>query len=183
MAPRSGRRQNLVAEASLLVALSGLPATGKTTIARGICRRLYGVHIRIDAIEQALRRTGIVVATEGYAVGNSLAEENLRNGALVVADCVNPCESSRQGWRDVARRVGATLLEIEIIRSDEVDHKRWATARSSDIEGMIAPAWRDISERSYEPWASPRVIIDTSGRQPDQSVGDAIAAIAGHLPR
>ncbi|SBW29191.1 AAA family ATPase [Protofrankia symbiont of Coriaria ruscifolia] len=34
--------------------MSGLPATGKTTISRTLARAVDGVHLRIDTIEQAV---------------------------------------------------------------------------------------------------------------------------------
>jgi predicted kinase len=42
----------------MLVVLSGLPGVGKTTIARELARATGAVHVRIDAIEQALRNAG-----------------------------------------------------------------------------------------------------------------------------
>jgi predicted kinase len=41
----------------VLIALSGLPGTGKTTIARGVSARLGAVLLRIDWIETALARS------------------------------------------------------------------------------------------------------------------------------
>ncbi|WP_119024667.1 MULTISPECIES: AAA family ATPase [Burkholderiaceae] len=38
----------------MLIALGGLPGTGKTSIARKLSRELCAVHLRIDSIEQAL---------------------------------------------------------------------------------------------------------------------------------
>lgn len=40
---------------SRLFIFAGLPATGKTTLARQLARHLNAVHLRIDTIEQALR--------------------------------------------------------------------------------------------------------------------------------
>ncbi len=39
----------------MLIVFSGLPGTGKTTIAQAVVRRCGAVYLRIDTIEQALR--------------------------------------------------------------------------------------------------------------------------------
>ena len=62
----------------MLIALSGLPGVGKTTIARELARSLRAVHVRVDSIEQALRDAGLSVETEGYRVAYVVAEDNLR---------------------------------------------------------------------------------------------------------
>jgi predicted kinase len=42
----------------MLIILGGLPATGKTTIARELARQLGAAHVRIDSIEQAIWDSG-----------------------------------------------------------------------------------------------------------------------------
>lgn len=44
----------------MLVIFAGLPATGKSTIARALADRIGGVWLRIDSIEQAIRDSGVV---------------------------------------------------------------------------------------------------------------------------
>lgn len=39
----------------MLVIFSGLPAVGKTTMARELARQIGAAHLRIDSIEQAIR--------------------------------------------------------------------------------------------------------------------------------
>jgi predicted kinase len=44
----------------MLIIFGGLPATGKTTIARELARQLGAVHVRIDSIEQAIWDSGVL---------------------------------------------------------------------------------------------------------------------------
>ena len=93
----------------VLVILGGRPGVGKTTVGRELARATGGVYIRIDSIEQAMRAAGWNVESEGYRVAHAVAEDNLRLGRIVVADCVNPCaqERSRGG------RAGVRAVSVE----------------------------------------------------------------------
>lgn len=81
----------------LLIVLAGLPGSGKTTLARALASRIGAVHLRIDTIEQALRRAGIAPEEEGYAVAMALAHDQLVLGQRVIADAVNGVEQARRG--------------------------------------------------------------------------------------
>src|SRR6185503_10140888 len=107
-----------------LVIFGGLPATGKTTISRELTMRLGATYIRIDAIEQNLRRAGLAVGQISYAIANALAAENLKLGNVVIVDCVNPVLASRAGWRETASRCSARIAEIELVCSDLVLHRQ-----------------------------------------------------------
>ena len=49
----------------MLIVFSGLPGTGKTTIARELARQTRAVYLRIDVIEQAIRNAGVLAADVG----------------------------------------------------------------------------------------------------------------------
>ncbi|MGI4807482.1 MAG: AAA family ATPase [Janthinobacterium lividum] len=156
----------------MLVVIGGLPGVGKTTIGRALAARVGATYLRIDVIEQALRAVGPVGAM-GYVVGMALAESNLGIGQTVIADCVNPVRESRRGWRGAAVRVGAGLIEVEVICSDVVEHRRRVEEQRSDIEGLIVPGWQAVVEREYAAWDEKRLVIDTAGHR----VEDAVEAI------
>lgn len=164
----------------MLVVVGGLPGTGKTTIARRLAARRSAAYLRIDAIEQAIRAAGALtddIGPAGYLVANALAASNLANGLTVVADCVNPVRESREGWRSIAARAQTRIVEIEIICSDPVEHRRRIETREPDIDCLILPTWQDVLERDYVPWQEPHRVIDTARLPPDQ----AIAVIESYM--
>ncbi|MDN3272988.1 AAA family ATPase [Frankia sp. RB7] len=146
----------------ILIVFGGLPGAGKTTLSRGLTKRLAASYIRVDAIEQTLRAAGHDVGPMGYVIANALAAENLRLGRVVVADCVNPVLASRDGWRQTALQSSASIAEIEVICSDMALHRQRAEARKSDIAGLKLPTWQDIVDRHYEPWDRDHLVLDTA---------------------
>jgi predicted kinase len=145
----------------VLIIFSGLPGTGKTTIARELARRIGAVHVRIDSIEQALRNAGARVESEGYRVAYAVAEDNLRLGLHVVADSVNPWPLTRTEWRAVAERAAVPSIDVEIVCSDPAVHRSRVENRQADIPGHALPAWDDVVARDYRPWEGERLQIDT----------------------
>jgi predicted kinase len=166
----------------MLIILGGLPASGKTTIARALATHFGAVHIRIDTIEQRLRDLPGMkdhVGEAGYRVAYGVAEDNLRVGGHVVADSVNPLAITRAAWRAVADRAKVPFIEIEIVCRDANEHRHRAESRISDIAGLVAPRWQSIVARDYEPWVEEHRIIDTAGRTVGDVIDEAIAIVAG----
>ncbi len=157
----------------MLIVFGGLPGTGKTTISRAVAFRRSATYLRIDVIEQAIRNAGILagdVGSAGYAVANALAEANLAGGQTVVADCVNPVAESREGWKVIAERSAARLIEVEVTCSDLLEHRRRVEARVSDIPGLLPPTWQAVLQRHYEPWEGAHLLIDTAHLNPDEAI-------------
>lgn len=160
--------------------MSGLPASGKTTIARDLARHIGAVHLRIDVIEHAIVRAGAgshPLGPVGYVIGYALAEDYLRQGLDVVADSVNPLAITREAWRGVARAGSGEYLEVEVICSDPAEYRRRASMRISDIPGFQLPAWLDIVAREYEPWDREHVIVDTAAATVAECVAELLSLV------
>jgi predicted kinase len=166
----------------MLIILSGLPGVGKTTIARQLARRLPAVLVRIDSIEQSIRNSGVLKASvddAGYRAGYAVAEDNLRLGLLVVADSVNPLAITRAAWRSVAQRGGTRSLDVEIVCTDLIEHRRRVEGRVPDLPGHRLPTWDEAIGRHYEPWDGDRIVIDTAA----VGVEEAAATVFSHVDR
>ncbi|MFK9006084.1 AAA family ATPase [Pseudomonas pergaminensis] len=157
----------------MLIVFSGLPGTGKTTIARELARQTGAVYLRIDMIEQAIRKAGVLagdVGASGYGVANALALSNLQVGHTVVADCVNPVRESREAWKAVAAAAKVVLLDILVTCSDQEEHQRRVETRTGDIPGLFPPTWQSVLAHEYEAWESVPLEIDTALMTPEQAV-------------
>ena len=170
-----------------LIALAGLPGSGKTTLARELAARLGAVHVRVDVIETALSASGVIEAAggwdafpaAGYTVAYYLAADHLRSGTSVVADTVNPIAVTREAWRVVAREAGAVLLEVEVVCSDPAEHRRRVESREADIPGHAQPTWDEVVAREYEPLApGPGALRVDTAHGSGAAVGEIVARLA-----
>ncbi|MGW6483848.1 AAA family ATPase [Streptomyces sp. NPDC055059] len=157
----------------MLFVIGGLPATGKTTLARLLAARLGAVHMRVDTIEQAIVRSGLArhpVGPAGYVVGYALAEEHLRQGLTVIAESVNPLTVTRDAWRDAAVRAGVPATEVELVCSEPAEHRHRVTSRVVDITDLPLPGWQQVVDQDYEPWDREHIVLDTAGQRPEESL-------------
>jgi predicted kinase len=160
-----------------LIVFGGLPGAGKTAIAREVAREVNAVYVRIDSIEQAIRASGILdrpIDDAGYCVAYVVAEDNLRIGRTVVADCVNPLQITRDAWIGVANRAQARSVEVEIVCSDPQQHRQRVENRVSDISGLKLPSWDEVISREYEPWQRKHIVIDTACRTVSDNVNQLL---------
>lgn len=153
----------------MLYILGGLPATGKTELAKFLSSSLSAVYIRIDTIEQELKNCGVKLYDEGYKVAFSLALDNLKSGLSVVADSTNPVLESRREWINVANKASSPYVEIEIICSNKTEYRQRVENRQTDIPNLLLPSWESVTSREYQPWHSASIVLDTAGKTPEQS--------------
>jgi predicted kinase len=113
---------------------------------------------------------------------NALAEANLKLGQTVVADCVNPVTESRSGWKETAARSLAQLVEVEIVCSDPVEHRKRVEGRLADIPGHVLPTWEEVMKHVFEPWDGDHLILDTATMPFADAIHRAEEYVLEHSP-
>ncbi len=162
-----------------LIVTSGLPGTGKSTVADGLAKTLRAPLLSVDPIEAALWRAGVSKSTSGiaaYRVAQALAAENLKLGQSVIVDAVNPVEASRQMWLSLAETAPAHLSFIEVSCSDECLHRERIEARVRGIDGMPEVTWDRVLTRKaeYESWQHDRLELDSATGTPEMLIAQAL---------
>ncbi|HJN52566.1 MAG TPA: AAA family ATPase [Pseudomonadales bacterium] len=168
----------------VLYILSGLPGSGKTTIAEGVSRALNCVYLRIDTIEQGLRELcDFDVEGEGYRLAYRVARDNLQAGMSVIADSCNPIPLTRREWGEVALSTDSKYLNIEVLCSDTEEHRDRVENRDATVSGLKLPTWEDVQNREYHAWKSDRLTVDTAGRTIQESIDETLLKIEAWLCR
>jgi predicted kinase len=168
----------------MLIAMAGLPAAGKSSIARGIGGTLCAPVVSVDPIEAALRRSGIgagqPTGLAAYLAAEAVADGILALGQTVIVDAVNAVEPARQQWRALADRRRVRLTFIEVVCSAPDLHRRRLEERDRGIEGFAEPTWADVERvrAGYEPWDDRRLVLDSVADLPG-NIKRALEFIAG----
>jgi predicted kinase len=166
----------------ILFTLSGLPASGKSTLSKLVAKEYNATYLRIDTIEQGLRDLcNFNVHGEGYGLSYRIASDNLRIGRNVVADSCNPITLTRKAWDAVAESNDSICVNIEIICSDEKEHEERTRTRASEIKGLKLPTWEEVVTREFNPWTTDRITIDTANRSIESSIEELNDKIQHHL--
>lgn len=152
----------------MLIVISGLPATGKTTLATALSREVGAMHLSVDTIEDALLGAGLApgwtTGVAAYEAAGAAAEQNLGLGHLVVVDAVNDSDAARETWRAAARRAGAVLRFVLLTPPPESEHQQRLLGRERGLERVAEPSWSEVLDRagSFEAWPDEPLVLSSA---------------------
>lgn len=138
----------------LCIAVTGLPGTGKSTVARMLAQALDAVWLRSDAIRKELfPRPGYTPEeTEAtYAALFRRAETALNQGRSVVLDATFREQALRARVRELAERTGAGFFLV------------WVTAPEEQVRSRLAARRGDVSDADYAVYRALRAAFQPPG--------------------
>jgi len=155
----------------VLVAMAGLPGSGKSTVAEALAVRLRVPVVSVDPLESAILRSGIdddqPTGLAAYLVAETIAEAVLRSGTGVIVDAVNAVAPARDQWVLLGERLGTEVRFVETVCSDLALHRRRLEQRRRDLAHIAEPTWHAVSQRLDEDtlWSGvaderPRLTLD-----------------------
>ncbi|RLG41312.1 MAG: adenylyl-sulfate kinase [Thermoproteota archaeon] len=164
--------------------LTGLPAAGKTTLARVLAKRLREMGWRVETLDgDEVRRW--LSPEAGFSredrerhlkrvahVSRLLA----RNGVAVVASFVSPYRRVRGEVREIVEAEGLRFVEVYVRCSVE-------TAMRRDPKGLYRRALRGEIQNmtgvqdAYEEPENPEVVVDSERMSPEEEAEEVIAAL------
>ena len=160
--------------------LTGLPASGKSTVARALAAGLARKGIRAAVLESdAVRREitpnagfGVAERDAFYATLSYLARMLALHGVPVIVDAT----ANRRAYRDRARAAIPRFLEAYVrcplavcqARDPKGIYRRGAEGTARNVPGVSAP---------YEPPLMPEVVVDGERNDPAVAARRIIAAL------
>ncbi|MGA8330739.1 MAG: adenylyl-sulfate kinase, partial [Mycobacterium sp.] len=183
-------RWQATGQAGATIWFTGLPASGKSTVA--------------VAVERALVESGrVAYLLDGDNLRHGLSDdlgfspgdrtENIRRvghltrlladaGVVALASLVSPLKSDRETARALSDAAKLPFIEVHIATSLAECEKRdpkglYARARSGELKGLTGV------DAPYEPPDNPDLVLDTAGADTDDLVARVIALLDERSPR
>jgi adenylylsulfate kinase len=159
---------------------TGLPSSGKSTIARLLERRFRKWNLKTELLDGDVVRTHL---SKGLTFSREDRDTNIkrigfvcqlltRNDVLAIASAISPYRETR----DAVRRMIGNFIEVYVKTSLEECEKRdvkglYKKARAGEIKGFTG------IDDPYEEPLQPDVLCETQKEKPEESVEKIVRAL------
>ncbi len=128
-----------------LIAVSGLPGTGKSYFSRKLAERLPSLILESDALRKSLFPTPNYSTEESarlFKAIHRLIEELLKKGISLILDATNLSEMHREYLYNIADHLQAKLILVRVEAPPELVRERLETrVKSSQSESASDAGW------------------------------------------
>jgi predicted kinase len=156
-------------EQPVLIVLSGLPASGKSTLARRLAELLPAVDLETDFLRRQLVGRPAYTAEENerlFTACHALIERLLRERRRVIFDATNLFERYRERLSRIAEEAGARLILVWVEAPPEVAQERLLAREQGRPEAAgYSEAGLAVYERMSryaQPPRRPHFVVDSS---------------------
>jgi predicted kinase len=150
----------------VLIAMAGLPGTGKSTCADLIARNLHVPLIDKDDLLELVRHSSIEDELEqgrlAYDLVFSLASRQLANDTSVIVDTCLAFAWLRDKLAHIAAAHNATMLVVHCVCSDDVARQRIAARAASGLPHRSLAEYDRLREIFEDFDTSPHLTVDTT---------------------
>lgn len=169
----------------MVLVFTGLPGTGKSTLAEQLARRLRAPAFAGDWLMGALKPFGVLNTLDRgsslelyYRLLWTLVSRQLMLDQSAVVDCLVK-DALVVAWGEQARQFHAKLIVVECVCGDEGLHRRRLEGRQRGIPGWHEVGWDHVlrMREEFPPLRSPDLIVDAVNRLEDNV--QAIWELAG----
>ncbi len=161
--------------------VTGLPGTGKSTLADGVAARLGAPSFSGDWLLGAIAPSHVLdevdrdVSVDVYErLLQTLFTRQLMLGQSAVLDCIVSDETLGK-WSTITATHGGRLVTVECVCSDEVVHRSRIEGRVRNIPGWHEIDWSHVEfmRREIVPLQAERLIVDAV-RPADTNLNDVL---------
>lgn len=169
-----------------LILFSGMPGSGKTTLARMVARQLNLPVFSKDRVQRVLRDHHLAAENtgDGYYIILDQADEQLSLGVSVILDATFPLDHFRMVASEIAGRYSARFCAIYCTCSDDAVWRSRMESRVHYIPGWKPVGWEDVlrMRQYYQPWGANALIVDSLA-SPGENFHRVLAEIENAVPR
>lgn len=149
----------------MLIMVCGLPATGKTTLAKALAEKIDGVHISSDTIRMSMLEEREYTEEEKKMIYDAMFQEagkNLKEGKKVVLDATFYKKELRKRARETAREAKVNFFMVECVTHEDLLRERIFARKPGETESEADfGVYKKVKEQ-FEPIEGEHLAVDTS---------------------